>query len=207
MNHTTDPAIRDVLPLPASGQDTTANRCVIVDPDGDLLLRTATTSFNVCSAALRRASPVFKAMLFGPWAESKPTGAGEQWVVSLPEDPPAALEIVLDIMHGKVDVVPNEIKASLFSDMLVLTDKYDLRRLLRPWTRRWLEKVGWDWDRGSAALLQSAHIAWEVGLEDKLAIILRRLVRGTSKADVQDEVLLASRVFEREPGLVGECWF
>jgi hypothetical protein len=146
-------------------------------------------------------------MLFGPWAESKPADAGEQWSVSLPEDPPAALEIVLNIMHGKVDLVPNEVQPALFSDILVLTDKYDMRRLIRPWTRPWLAKASWHLDRVGAELVQSAHIAWELGLEDKLAVILRRLVRGTSKADVQDEALLALRVFEREPGLVGKGIF
>lgn len=49
-----------------------------MDPDGDMLLRIGsevnepTSDFIVCSASLRRASPVWKAMLFGPWLESKP---------------------------------------------------------------------------------------------------------------------------------------
>lgn len=55
-----------------------------VDAGGDLILRvgtdfsveTAGRDFKVCSAALRRASHVCKAMLFGPWKEARPE-AGE----------------------------------------------------------------------------------------------------------------------------------
>jgi hypothetical protein len=41
---------------------------------------------------MRRASPVWKAMLFGPWQELKP--AHGDWIADLPEDKPWSFKIV-----------------------------------------------------------------------------------------------------------------
>src|SRR5690606_8868525 len=112
---------------------------VVFDPDGDLNLRAATTTFKVCSATLRRSSPVWKAMLFGPWKESKPTkNTGKKWLIELPEDPPTALKIVLAILHTQVDAVPSAVDVPVFADILVLTDKYDMRKIIWPWIFEWV---------------------------------------------------------------------
>lgn len=81
---------------------------VVIDPDGDLTFRTPTSTFKVCSAALRRASPVLKAMLFGPWKVSKPSN-GTAWVVDLREDSDVALAFILPIIHGQLRNVPRKL--------------------------------------------------------------------------------------------------
>ncbi|KAK4184393.1 hypothetical protein QBC35DRAFT_391767, partial [Podospora australis] len=117
---------------------------VMIDEDGDLILRARSPSwmengtncsFLVDSRALARASPVWKSMLYGGWAESKPTD-GSQWVVSLPEDDPRALSHLLRIAHGKHnDPVENNVLVTFHT--IILCDKYDTFRLIGPFLPHW----------------------------------------------------------------------
>lgn len=55
-------------------------------------------------------SPVFRAMLFGPFSESKPAlHDGRLWQVSLPEDDFAGLQVIFLICHGDFASVPDEL--------------------------------------------------------------------------------------------------
>lgn len=173
---------------------------VILDPDGDLLLRANTvdpakdgtrwTTFQVCSATLRRASPVWKAMLFGPWAESKQSNQeNEDWIVSLPADSPCTLKIVLAIIHGQFELVPERLEIAAFSDILKLTDKYDLRKVIRPWTRRWVGAIDWLSLKLRIELIQAARVAWELGLEEKLVIPVKKLALEETLEDVDQHLV------------------
>jgi hypothetical protein len=147
------------MALTTFASDTEAT--VVVDPDGDLKLRASTTSFKVCSATLRRSSPVWKAMLFGSREESKPTkNAREKWLIELPEDPPAALKIVLAIVHMQVDTGPSALEIPLFADILVLSDKYDMRKVIWPWIFEWVGEVGWDMLPVGSVEQKTLHGSW-----------------------------------------------
>lgn len=108
----------------------------MVDADGDLLLNVGAKlgvkpwSFRVCSAALRRASAVWKSMLFGSWIDAKP--AEGDWTVDFPEDNPESFNVLLAILHGKFLAVPSVVSLDCLCAILVLADKYDLIHLLRP---------------------------------------------------------------------------
>lgn len=121
---------------------------VDIDPDGDLFLDVplgtgGTHRFRVCSATLRRLSPVFKAMLSGPLAKPKPAN-GENWAVQLPDHPIRALTIVLHIMHSNFDevaklgVVYEEIHLELLWDIVILTKRYNMTSIVRPWCNKWI---------------------------------------------------------------------
>lgn len=135
---------------------------VIFDEDGDLHLIVGLDkiTFIVCSRALARASRIFKRMLFGGFAESKPTGDVE-WVVGLPQDDINGLHILMDIIHGNIEKVPtilyddshttlhvdggqDEILECEVQEILrgvaVVADKYDLVHLLHPWADSWLDQ-------------------------------------------------------------------
>jgi hypothetical protein len=151
---------------------------VVLDPDGDLHLRAATTTFKICSAALRRTSPVWKAMLFGPWKELKPNRNGEeQWLIELPEDPPVALHIAATIAHGQIAALPNRILIPTFADLLIFTDKYDMREVIRPFIPRWVDELGWNKVHvGSVEHVQAANIMWELGLVEELNSLMNKVV-------------------------------
>ncbi|KAK4033621.1 hypothetical protein C8A01DRAFT_19460 [Parachaetomium inaequale] len=117
-----------------------------IDNDGDLLLRVGAghgsekpVEFKVCSATMRRASPVWKNMLFGPWKEAKP--AQGDWVVDLPEDKPSTIETILSIIHGLFASVPKSVSLPVLNDILIYADKYDLIHIVRPWAGTWVEAV------------------------------------------------------------------
>ncbi|KAK7444601.1 hypothetical protein Landi51_08413 [Colletotrichum acutatum] len=98
-------------------------------PAGD-----ATQSFIVCAKALARHSPVFKRMLFGGFKKSKPSKSdSDDWVVELPGDETKPFEILLDIIHGLFEQVPELLTLDELTALLVLTDKYDVTSLTRPW--------------------------------------------------------------------------
>lgn len=134
----------------------------VLDADGDLLLKVGTTkctamptfargphfhdvafTFRVCSRTLARASPVWKRMLFGGFAESKPNEG--DWIVGLPDDSPEAMSTLLGILYAKFDGVPllnHLITTKDLFNITVLTDKYDLTHILRPWAKVWLDCLG-----------------------------------------------------------------
>ncbi|OTA99379.1 hypothetical protein M426DRAFT_325179 [Hypoxylon sp. CI-4A] len=132
---------------------------IVIDPDGELCLAVGecdTVTFVVCPKALARASPVWKKLLYGGFAESiqPEKGSGEEWIVKLPEDDPKTMEIVLNIIHCRFDRVPTSVRQlMLLSDnggfiniytlyhLTVLTDKYDLSRILQPWASRWVRDL------------------------------------------------------------------
>ncbi|CAP65509.1 uncharacterized protein PODANS_6_10050 [Podospora anserina S mat+] len=146
-----------------------------IDPDGDLVLHVGADSdptprtFRVDPAALRRASPVFKAMLFGPSAESKP--AGEQWLVSLPEDDPDDFEIILQIVHCQFHVrrIPRKLMTrKAVYGLLLLTDKYQMTHLLAPWKHTLVDfgrngEVKWQGYKDIRWCPFEAFLSWQLG--------------------------------------------
>jgi hypothetical protein len=97
-------------------------------------------------------------MLYGAFAESK-AADGAPWIVELPEDNVQGMCILVDVIHGNLDKVPQSIKdheiyrihpenpclrAYEFSIVLghlaVAADKNDVVQLLYPWIDRWLDE-------------------------------------------------------------------
>jgi hypothetical protein len=182
----------------------TAKTVMALDADGDLILRAGTTSFKVCSATLRRASPVWKAMLFGPWKESRPTTDGQEWVVTLSEDSPSALKIVLAIVHGKFDRVPQHMDVTPFSEVLLVAHKYDVSGVMGPWMKQWAEGIDWCEisQRRNHSLIRAAYIAWDLGLEDRLMMITRTLIVEAPKPIL--EGLFGGTLFPGPPDFRGK---
>lgn len=149
-----------------------------IDTDGDLLLdigrgedseSTQAQRFRVCSSALRRHSPVWKQMFFGPWRESKSVNAeSEEWIVEFPDDHVKPTEIVLNIIHGRFNRVPRSLSLDELYKLVILTNKYDLTEVLRPWCAQWVS-VAYG-NQSSADTLKSLFIAWELGDEDLFSL-------------------------------------
>ncbi|KAJ0160946.1 hypothetical protein CTA2_7038 [Colletotrichum tanaceti] len=103
----------------------------ILDPYGDLVLRVGDKveekpgAYLVCSKALARASIVFAKMLYGSFAERRPspTGGGahadRRWTVDLPEDRRQPLRLLLDVAHGRFDRVPDRLDLVRLYELLV----------------------------------------------------------------------------------------
>jgi hypothetical protein len=112
--------------LPNQELDDCADLTLIVGADG--------VRFKVSSFAMRMSSPVWKAMLTGPFIESKTKE------IRLPEDLPEALLAILKIAHMKFNTLPSSMSRKLLVDLAVLCDKYDLIALIRPWLVSWCDQ-------------------------------------------------------------------
>lgn len=116
---------------------------ITFDQYGDLSLLVGKNPHSrvilVDSRALCRASPVFRKMLRGSFAEQQPTN-GEDWVVKLPEDKPTVIATLCDLCHGQATQTLRSPSFRSLYDIVVAADKYDMIRCLRLVTRRWLTR-------------------------------------------------------------------
>ena len=121
------------------------------DADGDILLLLLCSSddglarFQVSSSALCLASPVFRAMVGakGKFKESKrlqERKSGEQPMeITLKDDNPKALAVILSIIHHQHDSVPESLPEENLWQIAILIDKYDLREVTKLWTNVWVQ--------------------------------------------------------------------
>ncbi|KAI8958186.1 hypothetical protein F5Y11DRAFT_351770 [Daldinia sp. FL1419] len=148
----------------------------LADPNGDLCLLVGpqAAEFVVCSRTMARSSPVFKSMLYGAFAEGKkasPESGKSDWVVKLPDDNVSAMTIILNIIHGRFDKVPGYedfVYTTHFYNLCVLTDKYDMTHVLRPWAKGWSRSTHNQCEKlGQSLRTKFCHerlwIAWELG--------------------------------------------
>lgn len=156
---------------------------VLIDPDGDLILLVGSgrnnmkpAFFRVCASTLRRASPFWKAMLFGPWKESKPADGTDSWIVDLPKDDPKHLRVLLDIVHSNISAVPERPHyTSGLAGIVILADKFQMIRHLRPWSNGWASilratttdpSYSYDTEHCWVDHFTKARAAWNLGCED-----------------------------------------
>ncbi|KAK8078909.1 hypothetical protein PG994_002716 [Apiospora phragmitis] len=113
---------------------------------------------------MARASPVWKKMLFGGFAESKPPKEGD-WIVALPDDLPEVARTLLVIAHGRFDLElrqsPCHISLEELYKISIMTDKYDMTHIPMPWAPKWLEEFRLYYDFKSH--LELLWVAWELG--------------------------------------------
>lgn len=150
------------------------------DENGDLTLVVGDEKrrFIVCSRSLARMSPVFQRMLYGKFCESRSSSnRPDPWVVELPEDPPAATEWMLWIVHGSFRRVPAVLKELELLSVLIFVDKYDMTESIRPFIRRWKASLySWPPRVSDHDCLALVRIAWELGDSDALDEIAKKLV-------------------------------
>ncbi|KAI0838003.1 hypothetical protein F5Y06DRAFT_304083 [Hypoxylon sp. FL0890] len=165
-----------------------SKKLVHIDPDGDLHLEVglgeAAVTYVVCSKALARVSRFFKQLLYGGFAESKENhgqDAKTNWTVSLPEDDPKSILTVLYMVHAMFDRVPEEIDSRDLYGITVLTDKYDLTHILRPWARGWSSQVF----AASGSVDERIWIAWELGYESLFKNLVQYLVLDLTARDLR----------------------
>ena len=145
----------------------------LVDPDGDVILNIKNgadhRSFRISSHAMRLASPVWKAMLTGGFAESRKT------TISLEDDDPDSLLILLRIAHLQHRQVPKELTFDQIAKLAVICDKYETVTLVRPFLNPWVKPYEGNY-------LGPGHekwlfVAWVFGLKEDFIGIANHLTR------------------------------
>ncbi|KAI1141087.1 hypothetical protein F5Y05DRAFT_410939 [Hypoxylon sp. FL0543] len=159
----------------------TSGSLIRVDPDGDLFLKVgegeAEVTYVVCSKTLARSCRFFKTLLYGEFAESKnQLQEGAEWTVSLPDDGPEAMYTILCILHTKFNYVPEHTNPVDLYGITVLTDKYDLTHILRPWAKVWAKDMLRYVSIFRKHVTMRIWIAWELGDEPLFKEMVQRLV-------------------------------
>lgn len=95
----------------------------------------------VSSKHMTLASPVFKVMLLGPFKEGRELAVNGKIEVTLPDDSVEAMAIILCIIHGDMDLVPQIISHNLLTDIAVLVDKYQLFKIASAFCQTWMNNL------------------------------------------------------------------
>ncbi|TDZ37720.1 hypothetical protein C8035_v007679 [Colletotrichum spinosum] len=158
-------------------------RTFYFDPRGDLILSVGeaedeVNDFVVCSRTVARGSKVLNTMLFGGFAESTASAAASDgsWTVKLPDDQMDPFFLVLTILHGNYQLVPQTLEEDELYELLVVTEKYDMTHILRPWAKRWFDQLAIDGIPHFQDRPRVMWIAWELGNEDVFCKIAKELM-------------------------------
>lgn len=113
---------------------------ITFDPDGDLSLTVGPEDKNqemqVDSRALRRASPVFRAMLRGNFLDGQLVDGERR--LRLPDDNVEGFTVLMDMIHIQSARTPLLPDIPLLYEIVRLADKYDMIQVLRPVATNWL---------------------------------------------------------------------
>ncbi|KAJ0346923.1 hypothetical protein KNSL1_007048 [Colletotrichum chrysophilum] len=136
------------------------------DTRGDLTLKfggdQSAYEFVVCSRTLGRSSPVFQAMLFNGFTESKPSD-GAAWNVQRPDDDPSPIFLILSIIHGHFQHVTRTLREKQLYEVLVVTEKYDMTKILNPLASTWFAPYEEIRFLGSDETFPLLWSSWELG--------------------------------------------
>lgn len=151
---------------------------------GDLILEVSsdagTARFKVSSQVLCIASPVFRAML-GPSSNFKEACelraaavSAEPYVLSLGEDDPQALAVVLNALHLQGSKVPISISFQNLVDLAIICDKYDCAPGVTLWADVWTEV--WKKYALEPGFERWLFIAWTFGIDEIFMSLSRKLI-------------------------------
>ncbi|KDN62980.1 hypothetical protein CSUB01_09299 [Colletotrichum sublineola] len=161
------------------------------DARGDLTInvgdkindKTRVYEFVVCSRSLARWSSVLCAMLFSGFAESRPRNRAP-WIIEMPEDSVSPMFL-----------------------LLVVTEKYDMARILKPWASSWFQPYTLSHTPLSEGKAINLWIAWELGHTETFQAYAEELVL---KSRINDEgmlldsdgIALDTYLFLEPPGII-----
>jgi len=145
-----------------------------------------TIRFRVCSRTLARCSPVFRTMLYGSFAESRPAaGDAAEWTITLEDEDALALEDLLHVMHGRYEDfsldtrLPDSGSSGFIEalyDFMTVVDKYDCAGMTRPWSQSWVSLLREAPTMDRQLLRRIAWILYQLGDRAGYESVVRTLV-------------------------------
>lgn len=153
------------------------------DNDGEL------RGLIVNKHTLGLSSPVFRTMLAddSPFLESgsKTTNWDGKQVIRFEDDDMAAMEIVMNAIHLQNHRIPMRITITLFEELAIVCDKYDIR-CLGPWAENWSKDHLY---QDCSSLPRPLFIAWVFKLADWFVRVTKYLILETASSS-EGELLL-----------------
>ncbi|KAF5243398.1 hypothetical protein FANTH_8220 [Fusarium anthophilum] len=139
-------------------------------------------SYRVSSAHLMLVSPVFKAMLDGPFRESSRNEDG-RFEVKTSECNATTLLILFDIIHGHHRDVPKTMELGLLTDIAILVDYYECHEIVEMFAENWIasiipeDEIERSNHRTNMARL---FISWVFGKSELLDSVVKALLKVTA---------------------------
>jgi BTB/POZ domain len=109
--------------------------------DGDSDSEPGEVRMRVSSKHLALVSPVFKSLFKGSFLEGQSLSSAGTAEVSLPDDDPYGLEILLNIIHGRLKEVPTDLSTIELTQVAVLIDKYELHEISLMYSCAWIDSL------------------------------------------------------------------
>lgn len=97
-------------------------------------------TYLLSSRHLSLASPVFKAMLSGVWAEGKKDESDGLFHLQAQEWDSEALATVLNIVHGRWSLVPETTTLQKLASIATIVDYYDIRESMQLISSLWMKE-------------------------------------------------------------------
>jgi hypothetical protein len=162
---------------------------------GEEAIREGAVKFKVISETLRLASPVWNSMLRpdGPFLEN---GAKE---VRFPEDDAYAFEIILRVLHHRVDTLPSKLTIDTLFHLAVMIDKYSLQTLVRPFIAAWASELTTHAMGSVQPFERNIFVAWTFGLQEVFEAALLHILLN-SKVDKCNRIWRNDKLVD--PGLL-----
>jgi hypothetical protein len=158
---------------PPPPESDTSNKGLLPSPSSALQIK-------VSSRHLAFASPVFKVMFQGGFAESSVLKSSGSLIVALDEDNPAAILVLMHMVHGKFYHLPTNMSLQELKNIAVLVDKYDLHETVAPFTNGWAESAGLSKYIETEDLMSWVFICWVFGLGTKFQQLTQRWISDSS---------------------------
>lgn len=92
----------------------------------------------VSAKHLMLASPVFNAMFKHDFLEGDTLRSKGRVEVALPDDDTKAMEVILNIVHGRVRQVPREVTLEVLTALSILVDKYQMHEVVELYVEIWM---------------------------------------------------------------------
>jgi hypothetical protein len=158
---------------------------------------------TVSSDALVLASPVWKKFLFPPW-EDKEDPAPLEKEIDCSEDDPAALLILLNIMHLKFRSIPATLSSMELFHIAILCDQYDCVHLIQPWLETWLQCQEKQPHKKLSGWLFIAWVFGKEGAFKDLAAGIAREAQTNQNGDCLDDSGKKIQSKYMPPGIIGK---
>ncbi|PNP73385.1 hypothetical protein FNYG_13283 [Fusarium nygamai] len=150
---------------------------------------------RVSSAHLILSSPVFRAMLDGPFSEGI-RSKDNLFEVKAFEWNAEALVIVLDIIHGHHRSLPQKVELDILIEIAMLCDYYQCEEIVETFAKQWIAAFEEDKPYEEEATMNWMFVAWVFQREDlfntKVAMTLQH-----SKIPVHTDLPLPSTILEK----------
>lgn len=100
-------------------------RRVVIDPEGDVVLRLAEAELQVSSKALSLGSKVFRALFSPRFSEGVALSRGQGRPIELDDDDTEAMTTMCQVLHHAYRKINRDVSAEALADLARVADKYD----------------------------------------------------------------------------------